>query len=85
MLPQLLLGGIVIAAALLAVFSERLVASAVALAVGNTALALLLIHIGAALAGFVQLSVGVGVLSALFLVAISLTEHMGESSEDGDA
>lgn len=85
MLAQLVLSGIVIAAALLAVFSERLVVSAVALAVGNTALALLLMIIGAALAGVVQLSVGVGVLSALFLVAISLTERMGEDSQEGDA
>ncbi len=85
MLGQLFLGGIVIAAALMAVFSERVVVSAVALAVGNTALAVLLMHSGAALAGIVQLSVGVGVLSALFLVSISLTERMGERSEDGDA
>ncbi len=75
---------IVVAAALLAVYSERLVASAVALAVGNTALAVLLISAGASLAGVVQLSVGVGVLSALFLVAISLTERMGQGP-DGDA
>jgi NADH:ubiquinone oxidoreductase subunit 6 (subunit J) len=83
MLAQALLGFFVIAAAFVAVFSERLVASAVALAVGNTALALLLLLIGASLAGVIQLSVGVGVLSALFLVAISLTERMGKGPEDG--
>lgn len=83
MLAHAVLGIIVIAAALVAVYSERLVASAVALAVGNTALALLLVLIGASLAGVIQLSVGVGVLSALFLVAITLTERMGKSSEDG--
>jgi NADH:ubiquinone oxidoreductase subunit 6 (subunit J) len=85
MLAQLLLGCIVVAAALLAVYTESLVASAVALAVGNIALALLLMLIGASLAGILQLSVGVGVLSALFLVAISLTERMGKSIEEGDA
>ena len=70
------------AAALVAVYSERLVASAVALAAGNTALAVLLISAGASLAGVVQLSVGVGVLSALFLVAISLTERVGQGPDE---
>ncbi|MHB1319537.1 MAG: hypothetical protein ACYCYF_13045 [Anaerolineae bacterium] len=79
-----LLGSVVIVAALVAVFSERLVASAVALAVGNTALALLLVLIGASVAGVIQLSVGVGVLSALFLVAITLTERMGQRPTDGE-
>ena len=79
---QSVLGLIVIAAALVAVYSERLVASAVALAAGNTALAVLLISAGASLAGVVQLSVGVGVLSALFLVAISLTERMGQGPDE---
>ncbi len=79
---QAVLGLIVIAAALVAVYSERLVASAVALAAGNTALAVLLISAGASLAGVVQLSVGVGVLSALFLVAISLTERMGQGPDE---
>jgi len=81
-LVQAVLGLIVIAAALVAVYSERLVASAVALAAGNTALAVLLISAGASLAGVVQLSVGVGVLSALFLVAISLTERMGQGPDE---
>ena len=79
---QAVLGLIVIAAALVAVYSERLVASAVALAAGNTALAVLLISAGASLAGVVQLSVGVGVLSALFLVAISLMERMGQGPDE---
>lgn len=79
---QAVLGLIAIAAALVAVYSERLVASAVALAAGNTALAVLLISAGASLAGVVQLSVGVGVLSALFLVAISLTERMGQGPDE---
>ena len=81
MLVQVFLALVVIAAALVAVYSERLVASAVALAAGNTALAVLLISTGASVAGVVQLSVGVGVLSALFVAAISLTERMGDSGE----
>ncbi len=77
MAAQLFLAILIIAAALGAILYPRLVRAAIALAIGNTALALLFLLRQAQGAGIVQLSVGVGVLSALFLVAISLTERMG--------
>jgi len=56
--------------------------SAIALAVGNSAMAVLLLSLQAPHAGVVHLSVGAGVLSALFLVAISLTERIGRHSDE---
>jgi NADH:ubiquinone oxidoreductase subunit 6 (subunit J) len=76
MVAHLALALIILIAAAAAVFSARLVRAAIALAIGNSALALYFILQQARYAGVVQLSVGVGLLSALFLVAISLTETM---------
>ncbi|NLX37623.1 MAG: hypothetical protein GXY68_13140 [Chloroflexi bacterium] len=83
MVAHIILALSILAAAVTAIFAARLVRAAIALALGNTALALLLLALGAQTAGIVQLSVGVGVLSALFLVAISLTERMGRGSDEG--
>jgi NADH:ubiquinone oxidoreductase subunit 6 (subunit J) len=69
-----LLATAVIAAAVAAMKSADLIHSAVALCLGNSALAALFFLLRAPYAGSVQLSVGAGVLSALFIVAISLTE-----------
>jgi len=76
MVAQFCLALTILAAATLAMLSVRLVRAASFLALGNTALALLLILLQARIAGIVLLSVGVGVLSALLWVAISLTESM---------
>jgi|MTBAKSStandDraft_1061840.scaffolds.fasta_scaffold83265_1 NADH:ubiquinone oxidoreductase subunit 6 (subunit J) len=76
MVAHLALAPIILIAAAAAVFSERLVRAAIALAIGNSALSLYFLLHQARYAGVVQLSVGVGLLSALFLVAISLTEPM---------
>ncbi|MBM3187285.1 MAG: DUF4040 domain-containing protein [Chloroflexi bacterium] len=67
-----------IVAAIAAVRARSLVNAAIALALGNSSLALLFFLLHAPYAGSVQLSVGAGVMSALFLVAISLTESMRE-------
>jgi NADH:ubiquinone oxidoreductase subunit 6 (subunit J) len=69
-----LLATAVIAAAVAAMKSADLIHSAVALCLGNSALAALFFLLRAPYAGSVQLSVGAGVLSALFIIAISLTE-----------
>ena len=65
-----------IVAAALAVRARSLVNAALALALSNSSLALLFFLSQAPYAGAVQLSVGGGVLSALFILAISLTESM---------
>ncbi len=73
---------LILASATAAVLTPRLVHAAIALAVGNSAMAVLLLSLQAPHAGVVHLSVGAGVLSALFLVAISLTERIGRHSDE---
>ena len=72
--PYALLAMALIAAAIAAMRSTDLIRSAVALCLGNSALAALFFLLQAPYAGSVQLSVGAGVVSALFIIAISLTE-----------
>jgi len=66
----------VIIAAIGAMRASSLVHAAVSLALGSSSLALLFFLQQAPYAGSIQLSVGAGVLSTLFIVAISLTESM---------
>jgi NADH:ubiquinone oxidoreductase subunit 6 (subunit J) len=73
----------IVATAIVAVRAKSLVNAAIALALGSSSLALLFFHLEAPLAGGVQLSVGAGVVSVLFLIAISLTESL--RGESGDA
>ena len=74
---QLALSLAILVAAIMAIRAASLIRAALALAIGNTALALLFFLLNAPFAGSLQLSVGVGVVSVLFLLAISLTETMG--------
>jgi len=60
--------------AFLAIRARTLLAAALALAAGSTSLALLLFFVGAPFAGAVQLSVGAGLVSTLFIIVISVTE-----------
>jgi len=57
------------------------VRAALALAAASTALALILFSYRAPYAASIQLSVGAGVVSTLFILAISLTESMRGSRE----
>jgi len=66
----------VLAAAATAVLSKNLLRSAVALGIGSVALATLFFLLGAPYAGGFELSVGAGLISVLFIIAISLTESM---------
>lgn len=75
-LARVTLSVAMIAAAIVATRARSLIHAALALALGNTSLALLFFLLRAPHAGAVQLSVGAGVMSALFIVAISLTEGM---------
>jgi len=73
---------IVLAGALAAVWSENLLRAAVALGIGSAALATLFFLLGAPYAGGFELSVGTGLISVLFIIAISLTESMRKQSHE---
>jgi len=65
-----------------AVYIENLLRAAVALGIGSAALALLFYLLGAPYAGGFELSVGAGLISVLFIVAISLAESMGREQDE---
>ena len=70
------LAAIVLVGAIAAVLSRNLLRAAIALGAGSVALAMLFFLLGAPYAGSFELSVGAGLVSVLFIVAISLTESM---------
>ena len=67
---------VILASAIAAVLSQNLLRAAVALGVGSAALATLFFMLNAPYAGSFELSVGAGLISVLFIIAISLTESM---------
>ena len=71
-----LLSAVVLIAATAAVAFKNLLRAAIALGVGSAALATLFFLLGASYAGAFELSVGAGLISVLFIIAISLTESM---------
>jgi len=73
----LLLAFTVLAGAAVAVMAENLIRAAVALGIGGISLAMLFFFLGAPYAGAFELSVGAGLISVLFILAISLTESIG--------
>jgi len=76
------LAAVVLASAITAVLSKSLLRSAVALGVGSASLAALFFGLDAPYAGSFELSVGAGLISVLFIIAISLTEPLeGPGSE----
>jgi len=75
-LAYVVLAIVVVASAIVAVLSENLLRAAVALGVGSAALATLFFLLSAPYAGGFELSVGAGLISVLFIIAISLTESM---------
>ena len=70
------LAAVILAGAITAVLSKNLLRAAVALGVGSAALATLFFLLDAPYAGGFELSVGAGLISVLFIIAISLTESM---------
>ena len=66
---------LVLAGALLAVREMNLIRAARALCLGGSSLAVLFFLLGAPYAGSVQLSVGAGLLSTFFTIAISLASR----------
>jgi uncharacterized MnhB-related membrane protein len=77
-----LLAAIILSGAVIAVVSKNLIRAAVALGVGSAALAMIFFLLRAPYAGGFELSVGAGLISVLFIVAISLTESMGRPADE---
>jgi NADH-quinone oxidoreductase subunit J len=76
-----LLALVVVGGAITAVLSKTLIRASVALGAGSAALAMLFFALRAPYAGGFELSVGAGLISVLFIIAISLTESMGNSRD----
>lgn len=76
LLLTLALAVTVLVGAVAAVISKNLLRAAVALGASSAALAVLFFFLDAPYAGAFELSVGAGLISVLFIVAISLTESM---------
>ena len=72
----------VVTGAVIAVLSKSLIRAAVALGAGSVALGMLFFVLRAPYAGGFELSVGAGLISVLFIVAISLTESMGRQRDE---
>lgn len=70
------LAAAVLAAAIMAVLSKSLLRAAVALGAGSVALASIYFLWDAPFAGGFELSVGAGLISVLFIIAVSLTESL---------
>ena len=78
----LVLAFTVLAGAIVAVLSENLIRAAIALGIGGISLAMLFFLLGAPYAGSFELSVGAGLISVLFILAISLTESIGRQRSE---
>ena len=76
------LAAIVLAGASIAILSENLIRAAIAMAVGGVSLAMLFFLLNAPHAAGFELSVGAGLISVLFLLAISLTESIGRDKRE---
>ncbi|HOU11700.1 MAG TPA: hypothetical protein PKZ84_01165 [Anaerolineae bacterium] len=73
---------VLIGSTVFALAVKNLVRAAVALGVGSAALAMLFFMLGAPYAGGFELSVGAGLISVLFIVAISLTASMEKQTDE---
>ena len=78
----ILLAAIVLAGASIAILSENLIRAAIAMGVGGASLAMLFFLLEAPHAAGFELSVGAGLISVLFILAISLTESIGRDESE---
>lgn len=76
---------VLVGCAVAALLSKSLIRSAAALGLGSVALAMLYFALDAPYAAGFELSVGAGLMSVLFIVAISLTRSLEESAPKGSA
>jgi len=81
-LSYILLAAIILAGVLVAVLSKNILRAAAALGIASATLATLFFLLGAPYAGGFELSVGAGLISVLFIIAISLTESMGGTGHE---
>jgi NADH-quinone oxidoreductase subunit J len=81
-LSYILLAAIVLTGASIAILSENLIRAAIAMGVGGVSLAMLFFLLDAPHAGGFELSVGAGLISVLFILAISLTESIGRGKRE---
>jgi len=77
----LVAAALVLTSAIVAVRSRELIRSAGALIVSSSGLALMFYLLQAPYASAIQLSVGAGLVSTLFIIAISLAESIGRRRE----
>lgn len=77
-LHLLILIGLLVVPAIIAAFAMDLLRAAIALLVCSLGLALTMFNLGAPLAGAFELSVGAGLITVLFVNAISLTRLITE-------
>ena len=73
---------VILVAAIVATVSRSMVRAAIALGTGSVGLSIIFFMLNAPYAGGFELSVGAGLVSVLFIVAISLTEAREENSID---
>lgn len=73
---------IILSATVVAVVAKNMVRAAVALATASAALATLFFLLRAPYAGGFELSVGAGLISVLFIVAIGLTESQERERDE---
>ncbi len=86
MVGYTILALVVISCAVIALRMQNLVIAAAALGIGSAALAMLFFFMNAPYAGGFELSVGAGLVSVLFLVAISVaTTQRAESASPQNA
>lgn len=64
-----------------AVFASRLIYAAIALGLSSCLLAIIFFNLDAPFAGGFELSVGAGLISLLFIMAISLSEKKDDVKE----
>ena len=72
---------IVLSGAIVSILAKSLLRAAIALGAGSAGLAALFFLLSAPYAGGFELSVGAGLISVLFIVAISLTESIGRQQD----
>lgn len=82
LLLSLILIVTILGGAVAAVLMKNLLRAAVALGASSLALASLFFLLNAPYAGAFELSVGAGLISVLFIVAISLTESMHGADDE---
>jgi len=81
LIAQIIAAGALSISLLLAILAKDLLRAAISLAVGSVLLGIIFFTYEAPFAGAVEISVGAGLVTALFVTAISLTEKDAEDEQ----